>query len=161
MSKWKWLSERLCMFQRPLALILLLVVADYLALSNFLGSFFQLSDAQKQIFPTLVTLNSVILAAAGIMYQVQATNERETQFKIHQQRKETYEDLIRLLENVAKITKENGDLSTIENDYRKVRPELMIYASPQIIKAYREFEKAGTKRDPLLSVRRVVELYQQ
>lgn len=96
------------------------------------------------------------------MYQVQATNERETQFKIHQQRSKTYEELTILLEKVAKITKNNGNVSEIEDEYRKLRSKMMIYASPSVVMAYRAFERAGpeSKRDPLLPARKVVELYQ-
>jgi hypothetical protein len=105
MGKWQWLSGKLWMYKWALALVLLVVITDYFALAK---SLFQLTDDQIKAITPLVTFNSILLAAAGIMYQVQATNERETQFRIHQQRKETYESLIGLLEKIAKITKQKG-----------------------------------------------------
>lgn len=155
------LSEKLWMYKWPLSLVLLVASVDLFILSNYLFQLTSTEDRAKLITP-LVTFNSVLLASAGIMYQVQATNERETQFKIHQQRSKTYEDLTILLEKVAKITKNNGNVSEIEDEYRKLRSKMMIYASPSVVMAYRAFERAGleSKRDPLLPARKVVELYQ-
>ena len=96
MTKWQWLSGKLWMHKWILALILIVLITDYIITKPL----FQFTDAQIKIITPLVTFNSILLAAAGIMYQVQATNEREIESKIHQQKRETY---VLLLEFIAKF----------------------------------------------------------
>jgi hypothetical protein len=161
MSRWQSLSRKLLMYKWPLLLVLLMALTDFFILSRYLLPLTSTEDRIKLITP-LLTFNSVLLAGAGIMYQVQATNEREIQFKIHQQRSRTYDGLLRLIEKIAKITKNNGNVSEIEDEYRKLRPKMMVYASPRVLKAYIEFQSGGTdsKRDPILYVKIIAELYQ-
>ena len=99
MSRWQWLFDKLWMNKRILSLLLLAVIADYYFITKYLFQFTD-ADAKVKIITPLVTLNSVLLAAAGIMYQVQATNEREMVSKIHQQKRETY---VQLLDFIAKF----------------------------------------------------------
>ena len=118
------------------------------------------------------------------MYQVQATNERETQFKVHQQRKETYEELLKVVEGLLKLQKDDYvddkgrkvdnwykiwerlepklNIREMEDDYRRLRPKLMIYASPQVIDTYTEIQRSGLQQsDLVIIVRRWAKLYQQ
>ncbi len=90
----------LIIYKSSFSLVLIAAITDYLVMTNYFSLIISIE--------TLVTLNSVLIAAAGIMYQVKATNEREMQFKVHQQRKETYEELIGLMENMFKLVKANS-----------------------------------------------------
>ena len=157
-------------------MVLLTAVTDYLFLAKY---FFLISSME-----TLVTVNSILLAAAGIMYQVQATNEREIQFKVHQQRKETYDELLvvvegllkrqndiyvddkgRKVDNWYKISERlepEPNIREMEDDYRRLRPKLMIYASPQVIDFYTEIQRTGLQQSDLgIIIRKWGRLYQQ
>ena len=95
-------------------------------------------DDKIRVLTMLATFTSVAIAAIGISYQVQATKEREIQFRIHQQRKETYEVFLAVLEKLMKLNKQ-GDkdaVEKIEDDYRALRPKLITYASPEVIGIY-------------------------
>jgi len=89
----------LFIYKSSFSLVLIAAITDYLVMTNYFSLIISIE--------TLVTLNSVLIAAAGIMYQVKATNEREMQFRVHQQRKETYEELIGLMENMFKLVHHN------------------------------------------------------
>jgi hypothetical protein len=156
----------LIIYKWSFSLVLIAAITDYLVMTSYFSSIISIE--------TLVTLNSVLIAAAGIMYQVKATavgimyqvkatNEREMQFKVHQQRKETYEELIGLMEKMFKLIKANSnDFSSLEDDYRRFRPKMIIYASPQVVAAYTAIQNAGShdqKKDSMLAVRRLVNLY--
>lgn len=115
------------------------------------------------ILTMLAPFTSIAIAAIGISYQVEATKRREIQFRIHQQRKETYEEFLRVLEKLMKFTKqgEKDAVNKIEDDYRAIRPKLIIYASPEIISIYIDIidPKKQKERDPILTVMKYAELY--
>jgi hypothetical protein len=141
MTKWQWLSGKLWMHKWILALILIVLITDYIITKPL----FQFTDAQIKIITPLVTFNSILLAAAGIMYQVQATNEREIESKIHQQKRETY---VLLLEFIAKFfenMREQGttiDPATIvsRREYIDLNFKLSTFASKEVIKTFYKFQ---------------------
>jgi hypothetical protein len=131
-----WVSGKIRMYKWSIVLLSIVAIIDLYVIIKY---FFVLKsiDDQIKLIAQLVTFNSILIAAAGIMYQVMATNEREMQFRVHQQRKETYEELIGLMEKMFKLTKANqDDFSELEDDYRSVRPKMIIFASPQVVAAY-------------------------
>lgn len=153
------------MYKWPIILIFIVVSIDFYVITKYFFMLNSVDDQMKLISP-LVTFNSILIAAAGIMYQVKATNEREIQFRVHQQRKDTYEELIKLMEKMFKLTKAGStDFSSIEDDYRSVRPKMIIYASPQVVAAYTAIQTAsshsGQKNDSMLAVKRMIQLYSQ
>lgn len=122
-------------------------------------------DDKIRVLSILAPFTSIAIAAIGISYQVQATKEREIQFKIHQQRKETYEEFLALLEKVMKLTKKGDKEAAIkmEDDYRALRPKLITYASPEVISIYTDIidPRLQQKRDSILTAREYVELFLQ
>ena len=98
-ARYKWLA--------PLALLALLVSADLYFIIHYIHLLSSSDDKMKAI-STLFTFNSVILAGIGIMYQVQATQEREIKFKIHEQRREFYNQFLEYLAKFFAAIKEKG-----------------------------------------------------
>ena len=143
----KWLSLKLKMtFLRFhwLLIILLLVVfiVDYI-LYNYLIS---VGEKKIDIFGVLVPVTSIAIASIGISYQVNAAKNREILFKVHQQRKDTYECVLKMLDEISKIAnKEKEDYSSegLENAYREARPKMIMYASPEVINVYKAIENTG------------------
>ena len=147
-----------------MALILAIIFIDIFIYKMFITDQSAFDDRLK-IITALAQITSIAIAALAISYQVQSTKEREIQFKIHQQRKETYEDLLKVLEKIIKLSKEKDPelISKMEPDWRELRPKLIIYASPEVIAAYKAIEHAGleTRSDAYAPVRRIAELYLQ
>ena len=66
----------------------------------------------------LSTFTSIAAATLGISYQVHAPKESEVQFKVHGQRKETYEALYAVLEKLLQSTQQGGvDYTKVEAEY--------------------------------------------
>jgi len=147
-----------------LVLILIILFIDFI-LYNYFISPDSIFDDKLKVVTTLGQITSIFIAAIAISYQVQATKEREIQFKVHQQRKETYEGLLKVMEKIAKLQKEKDPnlVGNMENDWRELRPKLIVYASPKVISAYKAIERAGieSKGDSNAAVKRIAELYLQ
>jgi hypothetical protein len=147
-----------------MVLILAIIFFDVFIYKMFITDRSAFDDRLK-IIAALAQITSITIAALAISYQVQSTKEREIQFKIHQQRKETYEGLLKVLEKIIKLSKEKDSelISKMEPDWRELRPKLIIYASPEVIAAYKAIEHAGleTRSDAYAPVRRIAELYLQ
>ena len=146
------------------ALIIIVAIID-LSIYYYFVSFESTFDGKIRILTILAPFTSVAIAAIGISYQVQSTKEREIQFKIHQQRKETYEEFLALLEKVMKLSKE-GDKEVgrkMEDDYRALRPKLITYASPVVISIYTDIidPRLQQNRDSISTVKKYVELFLQ
>jgi hypothetical protein len=90
-----------------LALLALLVCLDIYFALNYITS---LSSGDDRIgaISTLFTFNSVILAGMGIMYQVQSTQEREVKFRVHEQRREFYNQFLEYLSKFFSAIREKG-----------------------------------------------------
>jgi len=160
--KFRWLFWR---FEwMVLVLILIILFIDFI-LYNYFISPDSIFDDKLKVVTTLGQITSIFIAAIAISYQVQATKEREIQFKVHQQRKETYEGLLKVMEKIAKLQKEKDPnlVGNMENDWRELRPKLIVYASPKVISAYKAIERAGieSKGDSNAAVKRIAELYLQ
>jgi hypothetical protein len=147
-----------------LVLILIILFIDF-TLYNYFISPESIFDDKLKVVTTLGQITSIFIAAIAISYQVQATKEREIQFKVHQQRKETYEGLLKVMEKIAKLQKEKDPnlVGNMENDWRELRPKLIVYASPKVISAYKAIERTGieSKGDSNAAVKRIAELYLQ
>ncbi|MDD2754394.1 MAG: hypothetical protein PHS80_02585 [Methanothrix sp.] len=147
-----------------LILILIILFMDF-TLYNYFISPDSIFDDKLKVVTTLGQITSIFIAAIAISYQVQATKEREIQFKVHQQRKETYEGLLKVMEKIAKLNKEKDTdlVGKMEADWRELRPKLIVYASPKVISAYKAIERAGieSKGDSNAAVKRIAELYLQ
>jgi len=162
LMKFRWLFWR---FEwMVLVLILIILFIDFI-LYNYFISPDSIFDDKLKVVTTLGQITSIFIAAIAISYQVQATKEREIQFKVHQQRKETYEGLLKVMEKIAKLQKEKDPnlVGNMENDWRELRPKLIVYASPKVISAYKAIERAGieSKGDSNAAVKRIAELYLQ
>ena len=114
-------------------LLLFAVVADYYLLTNNL---FRFTD--------LATINSILVASAGIMYQVEATNKREILSRTHQQKRETYVQLLDfiavLFENMDKqgaIIDPTAIIS--KKEYYDLCFKLSTFASREIIIIFNKF----------------------
>lgn len=112
-------------------------------------------DGKLRAISTLFTFNSVILAGMGIMYQVQSTQERERTFRVHEQRREFYNQFLEYLANSFAVIKEKGDTlkptDIITNkDYLNFHYKMAVYASPNVINAYSEIVREGKyhSKDP-------------
>jgi hypothetical protein len=143
-------------------LILVVIIIDLTVYNHFISPQSIFEDKLK-VLTALGQFTSIAIAAIAISYQVQATKEREIQFRIHQQRKETYEEFLKMMENISKMTKEKDpDISgKIETDLRKLRPKLIVYASPKVIDIYTLIIKAGLEKkgDNITTAKRMAELY--
>lgn len=139
MGKWHWLSIKAWMYKVPLVLVLLLAIIDISILTK---SFVQLTDDQIKLITPLVTFNSILLATAGIMYQVQATNEREMESKIHQQKRETYVQLLDLIakffENYQAKKGSAIDPATLisRREYMNLYFKLAAFGSEEVIRTF-------------------------
>lgn len=143
MSRWQRLSGKLWMNKWILALLLLAVITDYYFMTKYLFQFAD-ADAKIKIITPLVTFNSILLAAVGIMYQVQATNEREMVSKIHQQKRETY---VLLLDFISKFFENMNKQGAIvdptdivsKREYYDLCFKLSTFASREVIKIFNKF----------------------
>lgn len=139
MGKWHWLSTKAWMYKVPLVLVLMLAIIDISILTK---SFVQLTDDQIKLITPLVTFNSILLATAGIMYQVQATNEREMESKIHQQKRETYVQLLDLIakffENYQAKKGSAIDPATLisRREYMNLNFKLAAFGSEEVIRTF-------------------------
>jgi hypothetical protein len=132
MRRRQWLLGKF-RFNYWILLLLFAAAIDYFSLTNNL---FQFTD--------LVTINSILVAAAGIMYQVQAANEREIASRTHQQKRETY---IQLLDFIAKffdnMDKQGAivDPTTIvsKREYYDLCFKLSTFASKDVIIIFNKF----------------------
>ena len=113
-------------------LILVIIIIDLTVYNHFISQQSNFDDKLK-VLTALGQFTSIAIAAIAISYQVQATKEREIQFRIHQQRKETYEEFLKMMENISKMTKEKDPDSSgkIETDLRKLRPKIDCLCFPQ------------------------------
>lgn len=144
MDKWQWLSGKLWTYKWSLTLVILVAIIDYSALTK---SLFQLTNDQIKAITPLVTFNSILLAAAGIMYQVQATNEREMESKIHQQKRETYIQLLNFIATIFDAGKKEGsgpkvDITTAftHKEYFDLNFKLAAFASKEVIETFNKFK---------------------
>jgi hypothetical protein len=154
-SKYKWL-----------VILALLAIADYYFISVYILMISSSDDKMKTI-STLFTFNSIILAGIGIMYQVQSTQEREIRFRIHEQRREFYNQFLKYLANFFAAIKEKGsDVSPTEiisnnSDYFNLHYKMAIYASPNVIKAYSEIMREGMDHsdDPMWAMSKLASIF--
>jgi hypothetical protein len=140
MSRWKWLLDELRM-SNWILLLLLAAVIDYYFLTNNL---FRSTD--------LVTINSILVAAAGIMYQVQATNEREMKSRVHQQKRETYIQLTEFLAKFFENVKKRGpsvDPTTIvdQGEWFSLNFKIGIFASKEVIRSFNNIRHPDVKQN--------------
>jgi hypothetical protein len=128
-------------FETILSVLIIAIFIIDILIFNYLVSVESTFEDKIRVLTILAPFTSVFIAAIGISYQVHATKEREIQFKIHQQRKETYEGFLAVLEKLNKLTSkgEKDAIGKIEDDYRAVRPKLITYASPEVIGIYSDF----------------------
>lgn len=162
LMKLRWLFWR---FEWVIVILILVILSMDFILYNYFISITSVFDDKLRVVTALGQITSIFIAAIAISYQVQATKEREIQFKVHQQRKETYEGLLKVMEKIAKLQKEKDPnlVGNMENDWRELRPKLIVYASPKVISAYKAIERAGieSKGDSNAAVKRIAELYLQ
>jgi hypothetical protein len=163
LMKLRWLFWR---FDWLLIILIFIVILIDVGVYNNIISSQSIFDDKIKVLTALGQFTSIAIAAIAISYQVQATKKREIEFRVHQQRKETYEGLLKVIEKIAKLTKENDPdlVEKMVNDWRELRPKIIIYASPRVIDAYKAIEKGGMESDadrPVASVKRIAELYRQ
>ncbi len=158
MNMWQWTRvhlEKLWRYKWPLAFLILTVGVDYYFIVVFLSSIPSIEEQTKLITP-LATFNSILLAGAGIMYQVQATKEREMEFKIHQQRREIYLQLLDFIAKLFGAIKSQGstvDATTIINhkEFLDLHFKMIPFASKEVIEIYSKIKNPDTEalnKDP-------------
>ncbi len=142
MGIWQWKLGELWDYKWPLILVMLVAITDFIALTKLP---LLLTDDQLRIVTPLITFNSVLLAAAGIMYQVQAANEREIESKIHQQKRETYVQLLdfmaKFFENMRKQGVTVNPLIIVsQKEWLDLNFKLSVFASKDVIKTFYSFQ---------------------
>ncbi len=157
-SRQKWLA--------PLVLLVLLVSADlyfYMYYISLLSS----SDDKMKAITTIFTFNSIIVTGIGIMYQVQSTQEREIRFRIHEQRREFYNQFLEYLAKFFAAIREKGgdvkpnDILSGNKDYLNLHYRMAVYASPNVINAYSEIISEGKdhSNDPMWAMSKLAYIF--
>jgi len=128
-----------------------------------------------EIVPILIALiafNSVIITAIGILYQVEANNKREIEFKVHRQRRVRYENLIEQIKSdispliIVMAIKNTNRLNPSESigDADKIKIQkyidsmfdLMLYGSPELIEIRIKQRKIQIENDPNAHFLRII-----
>jgi hypothetical protein len=115
---------------------------------------------------TLFTFNSVILAGMGIMYQVQSTQEREVKFRVHEQRRDFYNQFLEYLAKFFAVMREKGnnikptDIIN-QKEYFDLHYKMAVYASPLVINAYSEIMRKGKdhSNDPIWAMSKLAYIF--
>ena len=148
-----------------LALLAFLIIVDLYFTMQYIIPLSS-GDEKLRAISTLFTFNSVILAGMGIMYQVQSTQERERTFRVHEQRREFYNQFLEYLANFFAAIKEKGDNLkptdiTTNKDYFNLHYKMAVYASPNVINAYSEIIREGKyhSKDPMWAMSKLAYIF--
>lgn len=156
MSVGRSLLYKLLMYKWSIAFILLTASIDYYTLINYLPLLTTTDDRMKLITP-LATFNSILLASAGIMYQVQAANYREIMSRIHTQRREVYLQLLDFIAKIFDSIKKDGtttDIKTIisNKEFLDLHFKMASFASKEVLETYNKIrnpDKEALERDSI------------
>lgn len=159
----KKVTKNIPYYAKYFILFFLLIFLDYIIVVNFVVTLTTTTE-KTFTFAALFAFNSVIITGFGIMYQVEANNKREIKFKVHQQRKVRYNDLIieiknsispeianRAIENTLHLNASQSitsDQMDNVNKYVDSMFDLMLYGSPELIEKRIKQRKVQIKNDP-------------
>jgi hypothetical protein len=141
--------------KKLLAFILILFSLDIFIISNYILTFTSNEDKINAV-TSLATSNSILIAAIGIMYQVNAAKEqidaarkKDIEFRIQEQRRDYYIEFLSFLAKFLAAINDKGsnvnamDISSVEG-WNNIHYNMMVYASPEVINLYGKIRDAGT-----------------
>ena len=108
-------------------------------------------DNQVQIITALVTVLPIVAGAVISIMQITSAKKREIEAKVHQQRKEKYEQLIsiirRIFTNMGDI--EKGKMPFKQEEWIDLQFNLAMYASSPVYQQYIRFRKKAEDKKGL------------
>ncbi|TVX94125.1 hypothetical protein [Paenibacillus agilis] len=93
-------------------------------------------DLIKTLIPSLMTGLSVIIGAFVTVYQINKNKKKEIDFKIHEQRKEKYEELIRIFRDIFVGAQSilEGEIPIDKTHWLNSQLGMTLYGSAEVIK---------------------------
>jgi len=95
----------------------------------------QYFELLKAIIPSIMTGFSILVGAFLTVYQIYRNKKKEIDFKIHEQRKEKYEELIRIFRDILASVKSGveGELPFDHTHWLNTQLGMTLYGSQNVI----------------------------
>lgn len=102
----------------------------------------------KSFVPSIMTGLSVIIGALLTVYQIYRNKKKEIEFKIHEQRKNKYEELIKILRDIlVSVGGDEGEVPINRTQWLNTQLGMTIYGSKNVIKKINKMnEEARAQR---------------
>lgn len=104
---------------------------------------------------------AIIVSACIVGWQIKSAKKLEIDFKVHEQRKEQYNDLTSLIKKIFAASKNNpSDITNAFNpdEWFDVNFGMSMYASEKVFKAYRRMMKIQEEEEKIMIVKRLGDL---
>ncbi|TQR47207.1 hypothetical protein [Paenibacillus popilliae] len=111
-------------------------------------------DLIKTLIPSFMTGLSVIIGAFVTVYQINKNKIKEIGFKIHEQRKEKYEELIRIFRDVLVNAQSilEGEIPFDKTHWLNSQLGMTLYGSTEVIKKVNKLNEVARAQRPATEV---------
>lgn len=108
-------------------------------------------DNQVAILTTLATVLSIFVGAGISIWQIRVTKQREIEERVHEQRKERYEQLLNIVQEILVNTTniQRGQLPFDRKKWLDLQFGMATYASTEVYQKYIEFRQTAERLDKI------------
>ena len=111
-------------------------------------------DQQIKLISAAFTIIPIVIGAMISVYQFSKTKEKDIEFKQHEQRKEKYEEFLKVLEKIFCNVKqvENGEMPFEQEEWFDLQLGMTMYASEEVFRKYLDFTRINQEQQSIEGV---------
>lgn len=111
-------------------------------------------DQQIKLITSIFTIIPIVIGAIISIYQFSKTKQKDIDFKLHEQRKEKYEEFLKILEKIISNTGqiEDGEMPFGQEEWMDLQLGMTMYASETVFKKYLDFIRITQEQQSIAGV---------